>query len=84
MRQTVGKLNLRDRKVQNVMDSENYFLAKGYSQPRNIVFFAEECLGPEVASTTPPWTTLCQKSLLGFVYFCTGSGQCFQYSKRLN
>ena len=66
------------------MDGETYFLARGYSQPRNIVLFAEECLGPEMASATPLWTQLFQKSLLGFVYFCTGAGQCFQHRKRLN
>ena len=32
------------------MDGETYFQANGYSQPRNIMFFVEECLGPEIAS----------------------------------
>ena len=53
------------------MDGETYFLVNCYSQPRNIVFFGEGCLGQEIASATPPWTGLYRKSLLRYLYFLT-------------
>ena len=46
------------------MDGETHFPVNGYSQTINIGFYAEQCLGSEMAYATPPWTRLYQKSLL--------------------
>ena len=58
MRQTVGELNQSNMKSVKCVDSEIYFTVYGYRHPRNIEFYAEQCLGPERAYTTPPWTRL--------------------------
>ena len=60
-----------------MMNGETYSSLNGDSQPRNIGFYAKECLGPEITSATLPWTRLRQKSWFGWVYFFAPMAQCF-------
>ena len=60
--------------MQNVMAGEAYFLSKGYNSPRNIVFFAEECMGPEIASATSPLDEIMPKVIIGICLFLYSGG----------
>ena len=56
MQQMVGELNYANMK--NMVAGETYLSVNGYSQPRNIGFYAEQCLEQEMAYATPQRTRL--------------------------
>ena len=65
-------------------NGETYLSVKGQSQPRNIGLYVKECLGPEIASPTLPWTRLCQKPWFGLVYFLEPVVESLHHEKRSN